>query len=496
MGKFIKLNSFYLEETQRLAQMGSWHYDVATDDLSVNVSFYDIYEASDLEFITLDDLYGRYTPHYKKILEENFRRLLDEGRPYDIEAVATTFKGNKRWVRIIGKPVFVDGKVTELLGVLQDITEKKKREDEAVLAYERIQLALKSLKMGLWDWDTTKNELYWDDTIYEIMGVDKNTPISFEFFDTLIFPEDKPAVLKAINNSIESGKHYEINYRIKTPAGEIRHIAARGKVIEREEGQLFTGMTWDITKDVELQEKLKIQESKIVASARLSSLGEMASAIAHEINNPLAIIQGKADSLKRRIATNKLDKDSTVEGLNKIEETCERIVKIIKGLKTFSRNSEKDPFNLVSLDDVLADALSLISQKLAYNSIDLQISKDDGIFVQGRASQLGQVIMNLLNNAFDAVENLPEKWIKVEIKKVKNKAIIRMIDSGRGISSAVRLKIFDPFYTSKEIGKGTGLGLSISKGIIEEHHGSISIDSEHPNTCFVIELPAQKAPEN
>ena len=494
MGKFKRLDSIYLEETQRLAQMGSWHFDIATGELSVNDCFYDIYEASDLESITLEDVYGLYSPHYLAILNESSKRLNEEGRPYDIELMATTFKGNKRWVRIIARPIIVNGKVTGLLGVLQDITEKKKNEEEAALAFERIQLALKSLKMGIWDWDCTRNILYWDDTIYEIMGVDKKTPVSFELFDTLIFPEDKGDVLKAINSSVESGKHYEINYRIKTPAGQVKHIAARGKVLIRDEGQWFTGMTWDITKDVELQEKLKIQESKIVASARLSSLGEMASAIAHEINNPLAIIQGKADSLRRRIATNTADTNLITEGLGKIEETCERIVKIIKGLKTFSRNSEKDPFNLVSLDDVLGDALSLVSQKLAYNDIELRIHKDDGVFVQGRASQLGQVLMNLLSNAFDAVENTANKWITIEIKAIKDKAVIRMIDSGSGIPESIRSKIFDPFFTSKEIGKGTGLGLSISKGIIEEHHGSLSIDTENPNTCFVIELPAHPAP--
>ena len=486
---FNRLNSSHLEETQSLAQMGSWHFYMASGELSANDCYFDIYEATDRQSITMDDIYSLYSPHYLAILTEHSKRLHEEGLPYDIELMAKTFKGKKIWVRIIAKAIFVDGKITELLGVLQDITEKKKNEEEAALTSERVHLALKSLKMGVWDWDCKKNELFWDDTIYEIMGVDKNTPVYFDLFDSLINPEDKDEVLKAINRSVENGTHYEINYRIRTPAGQIKHIAARGKVLNRGEGQWFTGMTWDITKDVELQEKLKIQESKIVSSARLSSLGEMAGAIAHEINNPLAIIQARADSLKRRIASNAIDLISISEGLGKIEETCERIVKIIKGLRTFSRNSEKDPFHLVALDEVLGDALSLVSQKVAYNSIELRINKDDGVFVNGRASQLGQVLMNLLNNAFDAVENLNEKWITVEIKKLKNKAVIHVIDSGSGIPTSVQSKMFEPFFTTKDIGKGTGLGLSISKGIIEEHHGTLKIDTESPNTCFVIELP-------
>ena len=158
-----------------------------------------------------------------------------------------------------------------------------------------------------------------------------------------------------------------------------------------------------------------------------------------------------------------------------------------------SRNSEKDPFIIVALDEILGDALSLVSEKLAHNFIELRIHKEEGILVSGRVAQLGQVLMNLLSNAFDAVDNQSNKWIKIEIKLIADKAILRMIDSGTGISGAVRSKMFDPFFTTKEIGKGTGLGLSISKGIIEEHGGDLFIDTDHPNTCFVIELPVKTA---
>lgn len=490
MGRLDQLNSYYIEEIQRLAQIGLWHYDMATQNLSVSDSFYDIYEATDIPSFNMDSIWTLYSAEQKALLDAKSFLANTQGLPYDIELMVTTFKGNKRWVRVICKPKMEDGKVIELLGVLQNITDRKKTEEDAKLSYEQIQLALRSLKMGLWDWDCDKNVLYWDDTIYSIMGVDKHkTRISFELFDSLIFEEDKPEVLKAINASVESGSLYEINYRIRTPAGEVKHIAARGKILQRDGGQWFTGITWDISEEVALHETLKIQEAKIASSARLSSLGEMAGAIAHEINNPLAIIQAKADSLKRRMAANPNDLAVIREGLDKIEETCGRIVKIIKGLNTFSRSSENDPFNPVAVEEILGDALSLISQKLALNSVQIRINTEKGVSVMGRASQLGQVFMNLLNNAYDAVEKQTDKWIKVDIKTVGDKAVIRITDSGPGIPPAVSAKLFQPFFTTKDIGKGTGLGLSISKGIIEEHKGTLALDVENPHTSFVIELP-------
>jgi signal transduction histidine kinase len=103
--------------------------------------------------------------------------------------------------------------------------------------------------------------------------------------------------------------------------------------------------------------------------------------------------------------------------------------------------------------------------------------------------QLSQVILNLLGNSFDAIENLEERWVEVRCEKNEQNLIIKLIDSGNGIPSAIKEKIFQPFFTTKEIGKGTGLGLSLSHSIIKNHQGIFSLDENMKNTCFVITLP-------
>lgn len=491
MGVISELNPTLTEEIQRVAQIGYWKYLVDQGELQGSQVIYDIHEVPKGMDINLADAFNYYHPNSRALLETHFKACVEKGIPYDLEVLILTFKKNKRWVRTIGHPKFVDGRVTEVYGVFQDITHKKNLFDEVVDAKERLDFVLSSIKMGLWEWDCTNNKLYWDETIYEMIEVDRDTVGSeSELFEKIIHPEDKPRVSEAVKESIEQGKEYNLAYRIVTPKGNSKHIMARGKVFKKDGILWFNGLSWDMTREVELQKTIKIQEAQIQTSARMASLGEMASGIAHEINNPLSIIQTQADFLKLKLNKHAVTEDTIVHGLDKIIDTCGRIVKIIKGLRTFSRHAENDPMTLVQLDDILNDSLSLISQKFNYSSIEVKLDKEENLIVMGRPAQLGQVFLNLLSNSFDAIACLDKKWINIEVKREGDKIRLRFIDSGNGIQGTHAGQIFHPFYTTKDVGKGTGLGLSISKGIIEEHGGKIHYDHTSKNTTFVIELPA------
>ena len=135
------------------------------------------------------------------------------------------------------------------------------------------------------------------------------------------------------------------------------------------------------------------------------------------------------------------------------------------------------------------DTLALCSERFKAHGVNLQVEDlREDISFAGRPVQISQVLLNLLNNAHDAIEALAEKWIKVSFKNLEDRIRICVIDSGSGIPENVREKMMQPFFTTKAIGKGTGLGLSVSKGIIDEHQGVLTVDHTCPNTCFVIEL--------
>lgn len=239
------------------------------------------------------------------------------------------------------------------------------------------------------------------------------------------------------------------------------------------------------------QNIIKQQESKIVESSKMAALGEMASSIAHEINNPLAIISAKAQQLEKmfKLSQSFEEKSKAFEHTTKIKDTIERIAKIIKGLRQFARDGEHDPMRSSSLEVIIEDTLSLCKEKFRSCGVDLKLNLEFRGEIHCRDTQISQVLLNLLNNSFDAINESKTKWIELSSTLTPEGVEITVTDSGLGIPKEIQSKILDPFFTTKEVGKGTGLGLSISKGIIESHKGVLRIDTNCVNTRFVILIP-------
>lgn len=227
---------------------------------------------------------------------------------------------------------------------------------------------------------------------------------------------------------------------------------------------------------------------KSFQASRLASLGEMASAIAHEINNPLTIIQNYSKTIGH--ALEGTNRQELVQKSIKIQNMSDRIARIIKGLRSFSRDGQNDQPQIYSVNRLIEDLACLCSSRAKDMDIDLQFEStghDDYIYVN--VTQIGQVLINLINNSIDAIEFQNNKWIKVKIDNHSSQTKITVTDSGKGISSALQDKIMDPFFTTKDPGKGTGLGLSISQRIIIQHGGEFIYNSSSKNTEFIITLP-------
>lgn len=253
-------------------------------------------------------------------------------------------------------------------------------------------------------------------------------------------------------------------------------------------------------RDAQLEKKvhertrqLEDAQATLVASSRMSAIGEMAGGMAHEINNPLQIIHGKVYQLRMQAESGRLDIARLSRDTEIIESTVLRIARIIKGLRSFAREGAGDPFEPASVKSLIEETLELCAARLKHHGVDVRVSDDidENLTVECRPTQIGQVLLNLLNNAYDAIDSLPEKWVKIEVEDRGADVRILVTDSGSGIPESVRKRIMEPFFTTKEVGKGTGLGLSISRGIMERHQGSLAIDPDRANTCFVITIPKQ-----
>ncbi|NOT78394.1 MAG: hypothetical protein HOP07_05260 [Bacteriovoracaceae bacterium] len=224
-------------------------------------------------------------------------------------------------------------------------------------------------------------------------------------------------------------------------------------------------------------------------TSKFSALGEVAASIAHEINNPLAVISGLSAQMAKLIENPDFDKTEFNKKIIKIKMNVLRIEKIINSLRFIARDGDLDDFVMIGMGKILEDVETLCIERLKHQNIKL-ITKDfdPAIKLRCRPVQIAQVLVNLMNNSVDALEDQEGAWIEIASSIVDDKIVISHSDSGPKIPDHVALKMMDPFFTTKISGKGTGLGLSISKNIIEQHGGMISLETV-PNTRFIISFP-------
>ncbi len=257
------------------------------------------------------------------------------------------------------------------------------------------------------------------------------------------------------------------------------------------DGRLALQQTLERTNRI-LSEKLhenQDQQQKMRLAFQLSSLGEMAASIAHEINSPLTTILLRAENLKVELQKVEINATNAINQVDKILSTTERVAKIIKGLKSLSQNTSPENFVKVPLKSVIEETFDFCKDRFKQRGVELKTSPIPNCDLECHPTQMTQMFLNIFNNAIDAVENLKNPWVSLEISEKQDFLIFVITDSGPGVSPEIADKITEAFFTTKPNGKGTGLGLSISRGIIEEHQGSMTLNQESLHTQFIIEIP-------
>ena len=248
----------------------------------------------------------------------------------------------------------------------------------------------------------------------------------------------------------------------------------------------------ETTQAVERREQeLRDKQEQLVQAAKLATLGELTTGVAHELNNPLNNIGLFVGNVIDRMVLGEVDAERVVSDLEKAMDQVRKATEIITHLRTFGRAA---PISLqpVVVGDIIERSLSLMTEQLRVREISVDVEPAaDELVVLGNAIQLEQVVINLLTNARDALVDAPEKTIRLSSALTNDERVrITVSDTGPGIPPGLEQRIFDPFFTTKEVGMGTGLGLSITYGIVKEHGGSIEVTSAPgEGACFEIELP-------
>ncbi len=288
-------------------------------------------------------------------------------------------------------------------------------------------------------------------------------------------------------------KNVEKSYLAKS--GKRIPVLFSSAIMRNDKGEIL-GIVYvaqDITEQKKLEEERQKMQMKMIATSKLASLGEIATGIAHEINQPLTYIGSFIQRLQINIQENTVDRKELKEELKTSYTQVNRIVNIIDHLRTFGRRDNVE-MQEISIETVFQNTLLLLGERVRMRNIKMVQNIEQNLpTIFGNLIQLEQVFINLFQNAIDAfTKQSKEAEIYVNMKQSENResVIIKVRDNGIGMEDEVRNKIFEPFFTTKEVGKGTGLGLSIVYGIIQEHNGTITCDSKiEKGTTFTIELP-------
>lgn len=237
----------------------------------------------------------------------------------------------------------------------------------------------------------------------------------------------------------------------------------------------------------QFEKEIEAERLKTLHAAKLTSLGNMAAGIAHEINNPLAIIVGKAINTQKNLSLQPIeaiDLEKAKDSVQNILKQSDRISHIIKSLKSMTADGSREEFQLVSLKEIIFQARQFIQSKFEIEQIEFLFQESEDFMVYCRPIEITQIFYNLFSNSFDALQDMKIRWIHVSIEKSGHDIEVIFSDSGGPLDEKIVAQLFEPFYTTKDVGKGTGLGLSVSYSLAQRNKAEFFYDKEAPTTTF------------
>ncbi len=389
--------------------------------------------------------------------------------------------------------------VTKLMGISEDITVRRHAEEKLEKEMERLELVMRATNDSVWDLDKITNKVWWNETYTKTFGrpPEENT---WEWWLDRIHPNDRERVrdsLAAVPDS-DSERWYE-EYRMQLPDGSYAYVLDRAYIARDKTGKTtrILGAMRDITKQVEADIRHKELQSELNHVARLSNMNEMATGLAHEINQPLTAITHYCDAAQSLLASESISNNTLNEILQSASEQAHRAGEIIRHCRQFV---SKQPMQklVVNLNDLTQETVRYLSSDLQDQNISIQVSIDEKLpAVQIDKVQIQQVLVNLIRNGLEAMHNNHGKVRKLTVYTHLNgknanepEAQVTVADTGPGLKPSNIDNLFQPFYTTKT--NGMGMGLSISRSIIDAHGGKLWLDSQNNNeTQFHFTLPIE-----
>lgn len=452
----------------------------------------------------------------EQIVGRSFEACLDESLSDEFVSMmksmvsrGSIWKGELRHRGVGGYPLWSEASIVPLVDptkkvngyqlIAFDVTERKSVEFSLAASQNFMREMMESAPVGFLVGESSGACTYVNRTWVEMSGRTLVKALGLSWLEA-VHPEDRAEVEASWRGLLDSGTSLTGEYRYLKADGSITWVLASAIRVDHGNGGRvrYLRVEQDLTERRRAAQLLEEQRAKAVSAAKLASLGEMAGGIAHEINNPLAIIAARAMQISDLVA----DGASTPEVLKKAADSITAMVsrtsKIIKSMRSLAGDSESETIETSSLKALIEESLVLCAERMKSSSVALRLHPpEESLIIECRPVAICQAIVNLLNNAHQAVAGLDERWIEIQVADRGDSVEIGVTDSGTGLAGEgppqeMREKIFQPFFTTKPIGKGVGLGLSVSRSLIEAHGGRLEVDPASRNTRFEIRLPKRQ----
>lgn len=364
---------------------------------------------------------------------------------------------------------------------------------ELAASQRRMELAGRAVSLGFWEWDIASGSIWANESARELFGVTASETVDLEKFLGTLHPDDRAGVAKAIEDSVAGGHDYEKEYRVLLHGGRVRWISARGR-IERDSGSAplrMRGVLLDITERKDSESELHQVRGQLAHAGRVSMMGQLAAALAHELNQPLGAILRNAEAAELFLQVPHPDLDEVRAIIRDILRDDKRAGGVIDRLKALLKRKDIESRPL-PVKDLLEEVLALIRADASARGVKLELTMPPNLpDAAGDRVHLQQVLINLIINAMDALgeSGRADRRVIVAARPLEGEGFIEVSvkDNGPGISEGRLQQVFDPFFTTKT--DGMGMGLSISRTIIEAHGGRIRVESDASGACFRFTLP-------
>jgi PAS domain S-box-containing protein len=358
---------------------------------------------------------------------------------------------------------------------------------------ERIALAAESADLGLWRWDAREDRFWATPFCRAMFGIPDGTNFTMAAMSDAVHPDDRESVSEAIRRGFRENKVFEAEYRIALGDGKTRWVRTRGRPRSGPDGSIahIAGTVADITAQMELKAEVERQQQSLAHLSRVGAVGELSSALAHELNQPLTAILSNAQAVLRILGKTPLDIQELKSAIIDIITDEERAGDVIRHLRMLLKKEDARP-ELLDVNEAVRKVLSLMRSDLTARRITVIARLSESrLQIHGDAVQIQQLLINLILNAADAMSQTPEHGgvlIVVTDLVGGEFAHIAVCDSGPGIRGELLDRLFEPFFTTKA--SGLGLGLSISRAIVTGHGGTIWAENNlgHGST-FHISIP-------